>query len=74
MAALLLGVGLTLLAGILPVVSKWRPSKWRLSKHGTAAAATPRTPAPEDGGGDGASLIAFTAAFVLARFLTEGGR
>jgi len=69
MVALLLGVGLTLLAGILLVVSKWRPSM-----HATAAAATPRTPAPEDGGGDGASLIAFTAAFVLARFLTEGGR
>jgi hypothetical protein len=43
MAALLLGVGLTLLAGILLVVSKWRPSKWRLSKLGTAAVSTPRT-------------------------------
>jgi Na+-transporting methylmalonyl-CoA/oxaloacetate decarboxylase gamma subunit len=69
MAALALGVGLTLLAGLLLAVAM-RP----LSKPDTAAAPTPRSPAPKDAERDGASLVAFTAAFVLGKYLTGNRR
>ena len=69
MAALSLGAGLTLLAGIFLVVAV-RP----LSKPAAAAAPTPRSLGPKDAERDGASLVAFTAAFVLGKYLTGDGR
>ncbi len=69
MAALILGAGLMLLAGLFLAVAI-RP----LSKPATAAAPTPRSPAPDDADRDGASLVAFTAAFVLGKYLTGNRR
>ena len=64
MAALSLGLGLTVLAAVLMLIAKTQMSR--------KAVATARTPPPvaADADRDGASLVAFTAAFVLGRYLT----
>jgi hypothetical protein len=68
-AALLIGLGLTLLAaGLLAL------AKARLSKKTPASPPVDQTEAPATGVADLASQIVFTAAFVLARSLGEGKR
>ncbi len=63
-AALLIGLGLTLLgAGVLTLF-------WRCSKPAPADVPQSRPAAPQADMDDAPSLIAFTAAFVLARYLT----
>jgi len=69
MAALILGAGLTLLAGTLLAVAMRA-----LSKPAIVPAPTPRSPEPKDAERDGASLVAFTAAFVLGKYLTDNRR
>lgn len=69
MAALSLGLGLTVLAAVFMLLAKTQMSR--------KAVATARTPPPlvvVDADRDGASLVAFTAAFVLGRYLTGDGR
>lgn len=63
-AALLIGLGLTLLgAGVLALF-------WRWSKPAPVDVAQSRPAAPQADMDDAPSLIAFTAAFVLARYFT----
>ncbi len=67
-AALLIGLGLTLLgAGILAVF-------WQCSKPGPADVPQSKPAAPQAERDDAPSLIAFTAAFVLARYLMGENR
>ena len=65
MAALSLGLGLTVLAAVLMLVAKTQ-----MSRKGGATAQTPPPPVAANADRNGASLVAFTAAFVLGRYLT----
>ncbi len=68
-AALLTGLGLTVLSvGLLALARN------RLSKHELADPSVTQPKAPANDSADVASQIAFTAAFVLARHLGKGKR
>ena len=69
MAALALGLGLMVLAAVLVLIAKTQ-----MSRKAVATARTPLTPVAADADRDGAALVAFTAAFVLGRYLTGDGR
>ncbi|SNT13283.1 phage holin family protein [Antarctobacter heliothermus] len=68
-ASLLIGLGLTLLAAALLVLARNRFTKKTLIDPPVSQPAAPAT-----GETDFASQIAFTTAFVLARYLGEGRR
>ena len=68
-ASLLIGFGLTILAAVLLVLARNRFTKKTLTDPPVSQPAAPAT-----GETDFASQIAFTAAFVLARYLGEGKR
>ena len=65
MAALSLGLALTVFAAVLMLIVKTQ-----LSRKSVATAQTPSPPVAADADRDGASLVAFAAAFVLGRYLT----
>lgn len=68
-ASLLIGLGLTILAAVLLVFARNRFAKRALTDPPVS-----RVSAPATGETDLASQVAFTAAFVLARYLGEGKR
>jgi len=72
LAALALGLGLTLLAVVLGIWVKrhW----WNTARTMAPETDAPAAKTPEDAGRDAASQVAFTAAFVLGRYLIGGGR
>lgn len=70
-AALLTGLGLTILAvGLLALASNRRATMGRVKANGTDPAAKAAMAAAGDSS-DMASQIAFTTAFVLARYISE---
>ncbi|WP_296376958.1 phage holin family protein [Yoonia sp.] len=68
-ASLLIGLGLIILAAVLLVIARNRFTKKTLTDPPVSQPAAPAT-----GETDFASQIAFTAAFVLARYLGERNR
>lgn len=68
-ALLLIGLGLLCLAGVFLVISQWRPSKRDAQDPSAIRPEVPAREAPDAG-----SLFAFTAAFVLARLLSDRTR